>query len=249
MKRQRGRVRLDRALSKLGIASRAAARGLIEAGAVRVDERTITDPSRLVVPDAARITLAGERAVPAPWRTIVLHKPRGTVTTRRDPEGRTTVFDVLGSEAGSLVAAGRLDLASSGVLILTTDTRFADWLTDPANEIVRRYAVTVRGRLEDAEARRMEAGMDGLAARAVAVRKRSNRETHLIVELTEGKNREIRRLCAALGHEVTALKRVAFGALALGSLKSGEWRDVGRAELQKLFPGAPIRGVADRSGR
>jgi 23S rRNA pseudouridine2605 synthase len=240
VRRQRGRVRLDRALSKLGIASRAAARELIATGNVRVDGRTITDPFRPVVPEAARITLAGEQPVPVRWRTILLHKPRGTMTTRRDPEGRITVFDVLGSDAGSLVAAGRLDLASSGVLILTTDTRFAHWLTDPANGIVRRYAVTVRGRLEDAEARRMEAGMDGLAALSVVVRKRSNRETHLIVDLAEGKNREIRRLCAAVGHEVTALKRVAFGALALGSLRPGEWREISRIELQELFPGAPL---------
>lgn len=238
--RQPGRVRLDRALSKLGLASRARARELIEAGKVRVAGRTIADPSHLVVPETASIRIDGQETALPVWRTIVLHKPRGTVTTRRDPEGRRTVFDVLGAEAGSLVAAGRLDLASSGVLILTTDTRLADWLTDPSNAIVRRYAVTVRGRLEDDAARRMEAGVDGLSARSVAVRKRSNRETHLIVELTEGKNREIRRLCKAVGHEVTALTRVAFGGLELGQLQPGEWRKVSREELRRRFPAAPL---------
>jgi 23S rRNA pseudouridine2605 synthase len=238
--RQPGRVRLDRALSKLGIASRAAARELIAAGKVSVHGRAITDPSHLVTPETARIAVVGEPAVRARWRTILLHKPRGTVTTRRDPEGRRTVFDCLGPEAHSLVAAGRLDLATSGVLILTTDTRFADWLTDPSTAVVRRYAVTVRGRLADDEARRMQAGVDGLSAQSVAVRKRSHRETHLLVELTEGKNREVRRLCEAVGHEVSALKRVAFGALELGELPPGEWRDVTRAELRRAFPGAPL---------
>jgi 23S rRNA pseudouridine2605 synthase len=234
----RARVRLDRALSKLGLASRAASRELIKTGKVRVQGRLATDPALLVTPETARITVDGRRAVRAAWRTILLHKPRGTVTTRRDPDGRPTVFDVLGDQADSLVAAGRLDLASSGVLVLTTDTRFADWLTDPSNAIVRRYAATVRGRLDDAAARRMEEGTEGLSARSVAVRKRSNRETHLIVELTEGRNREVRRLCRAVGHEVTSLKRVAFGGLELGTLRPGEWRDVGRAELRRLFPAA-----------
>jgi 23S rRNA pseudouridine2605 synthase len=116
---------------------------------------------------------------------------------------------VLAGAGGSLVAVGRLDLASTGLLLLTSDTRLANWLTDPANRIVRRYVVTVRGRVDDDDARRLEAGIDGLQAARVAVRKRSERETHLVVELTEGRNREIRRLFGAIGREVTRLMRVA----------------------------------------
>jgi 23S rRNA pseudouridine2605 synthase len=236
---QTGHVPLDRALSKLGVASRSNARALIEAGRVSVAGRVVRDPSSLVQPETASIRLDGARAAPAAWRTILFHKPRGTVTTRRDPEGRPTVFDVLGAEAGSLVAAGRLDLATSGLLILTTDTHLANWLTDPVTGIVRRYIVTVRGPLTDEEARRMTAGIGDLCARSVVVRKRSSRETHLVIELAEGKNREIRRLCQAVGHEVTALKRVAFGPLELGTLPPGKWRDVSRAELRQAF-GPPI---------
>jgi 23S rRNA pseudouridine2605 synthase len=231
----RNRVRLDRALSKLGIASRAEAQRLIRDGRVTVAGIVVTDPARLVVPETAALAIAGIAARPAPWRTIALHKPRGVVTTRRDPEGRKTVFDVVGPDAGALVAVGRLDMASTGLLLLTTDTQLAAWLTDPANEVVRRYVVTVRGEVTDEEARAMEAGIGGLRARRVDVRKRSRRETHLIVELTEGRNREIRRLLQAVGHEVTRLLRVAFGGITLGTLPPGTWREVSRGEIKTAF--------------
>jgi 23S rRNA pseudouridine2605 synthase len=233
-----GGVPLARALSKLGLASRSQARVLIEAGRVTIAGRVVRDPARLVHPERAQIQIDGVRAAPARWRTIVFHKPRGTVTTRRDPEGRPTVFDAIGEDAQALVAVGRLDLATSGLLILTTDTQLANWLTDPAHAIRRRYVVTVRGSLTDDDAAHMIAGIEGLRARSVRVRKRSSRETHLIVDLDEGKNREIRRLCEAVGHEVTALKRVAFGPLELGTLPAGQWRDVSRAELRRAFGNA-----------
>jgi 23S rRNA pseudouridine2605 synthase len=227
----RGTVRLDRALSKLGVASRAEARRLVADGRVRVDGRIARDPAAAVTPERARISVDGGRVSAAAWRTIALHKPRGVVTTRRDPQGRPTVFDLLGDEAGSLVAVGRLDLASSGLLILTTDTQLANALSDPASAIVRRYIVTARGRVEDDGVSRMRAGIDGLRAHDVVIRKRSSKESHLVVELTEGKNREIRRLFAALGHEVTRLKRIAFGAIELGDLPPGKWRDLTPAEI------------------
>ena len=126
------RVRLDRALSKLGLASRSDARQLIRDGRVRVADQVITDPGALVVPEPSRIKVAGQATADRAWRMVALNKPRGVVTTQRDPEGRKTVFDVLGAEAGSLVAVGRLDMASTGLLLLTTDTALAAWLTDPA---------------------------------------------------------------------------------------------------------------------
>ena len=236
-KAAQGRVRLDRALSKLGIASRAEANRLVREGRVQVNGRMTTAPAVLVVPETVHITVDGQPARAASWRTIALHKPRGVVTTRHDPEGRQTVFDLLGGEAAGLVAVGRLDLASTGLLLLTTDTRLANRLIDPANTIVRRYIVTARGEVTDDEAARMVAGIGGLQAAAVKIRKRSRRETHLIVELTEGRNREIRRLLEATGHEVTKLMRVAFGGIELGTLAPGEWRTVTRGELEDAFPG------------
>jgi 23S rRNA pseudouridine2605 synthase len=168
----------------------------------------------------------------------MLNKTRGTVTARRDPEGRPTVFDALGEEARGLVAVGRLDLATTGLLLLTTDTQLAHRLTDPASGVVRRYAVTVRGSLSDDDAERLVSGIGDLRADSVRVRKRSARETHLIVELREGRNREIRRLCAAVGREVTSLKRVAFGGLELGDLPPGRWRSVSKDELERAVGAA-----------
>lgn len=226
------RLRLDRAVSKLGLASRLEARKLIAAGRVRVNGRVVSDPARTVDVKRASITLDGERPHRRAWRTLVMNKPRGVITTRRDPEGRRTVFDVLGDAGDGLVSVGRLDMASTGLLILTNDTQLANRLTDPAAAVVRRYVVTARGKVSDEAAARMIDGLDGLSARSVIVRKRSVRETHLIVELVEGKNREIRRMFAALGHEVTRLMRVAFGPIELGSLQPGQWRELGRDELE-----------------
>jgi 23S rRNA pseudouridine2605 synthase len=222
------KVRLDRALSKLGLASRTEARRLIARGRVRVRGRVVTDAAHLVAPDTGAIAVDGERPRTREWRTIALNKPRGVITTRRDPEGRRTVFDVVGDAGRGLVAVGRLDMASTGLLLLTNDTQLAGRLTDPAEGVVRRYVVTVRGALDDAAAARMVTGIDGLSAKSVVVRKRSARETHLLVELVEGKNREIRRMFDALGHEVTRLMRVAFGPIELGALEPGKWREVTR---------------------
>src|SRR6185436_7274180 len=246
--RSKGVVRLDRALSKLGVASRAEAKQLIADGRVRVAGRIVRDASCPVVPERGSITVDHAKPPARAWRTIAFYKPKGVVTTRRDPEGRPTVFDVLGDRAASLVAVGRLDLASAGLLLLTTDTQRANYLTDPSNAIVRRYVVTVRGALDDEDAARMTKGVDDLRAHSVIVRKRSARETHLVVELVEGKNREIRRMLESLGHPVTKLTRVAFGGVELGALQPGEWREVSRREVTELTEFTRSSGSrADRS--
>jgi 23S rRNA pseudouridine2605 synthase len=244
-RRKSGFVPLERALSKLGLASRSEARELIRSGRVTVDGRTETDPLRDVIPEQIRIGIDERPVQRAEPLTILLHKPRGVVTTRSDPEGRPTVYSCLEGLDAHVVPVGRLDAATSGLLLLTNDTRFADWVTDPRNEIPRVYVVTVRGELTDETARRLEEGIEDagefLAARRIAIRKRSRRETHLVVELAEGKNREIRRLLAAAGHEVTRLKRVSFGGLELGELAPGKWRVVPEEELRSAFPGVPMR--------
>ncbi|HXI32109.1 MAG TPA: pseudouridine synthase [Vicinamibacterales bacterium] len=226
------KVTLNRALSKLGILSRAQATLAISDGRVRVNGRVVTDPAHLVVPERVRIAVDDDVRQRAGWRTILLHKPRGVVTTRRDPDGRPTVFDVLGAEASGLQAIGRLDLATSGLLLLSTDSQFANWITDPAHAVPRLYAVTVRGEVTRDDLMAMHAGVE--------LRKVSARESHVTVELRSGKNREVRRLFEAIGHEVTRLKRVKFGGLELGTLEPGQWRDVSREELRAAFPGARI---------
>jgi 23S rRNA pseudouridine2605 synthase len=241
----RAHVALERALSKLGLASRTEARRLIAAGRVSVNGRVERDPLAPVVPEESRVAIDGVAREAAPCRFLLLHKPRGVVTTRRDPEGRPTVFDLLGNAGDGLAAVGRLDLASSGLLLLTNDTRLADWLTSPASAVPRVYLVTVRGEVTDDEAKRLEAGVteggEKVSARSAVVRKRSRRESHLVVTLAEGRNREIRRLCAAVGHEVTRLRRVAFGGLELGDLAPGRWRELSVEDLRAAFgAGAPL---------
>jgi 23S rRNA pseudouridine2605 synthase len=226
-----GYVALERALSKLRLASRSEARQLIRDGKISVNGRVVRDPLAPVNPDKAAILIAGASGAAhstsrAASRTIAFYKPRGVVTTRRDPEGRRTVFDVLGEAGDGLVAVGRLDLATSGLLLLTSDTQLAERLTNPSSGIVRRYAVTVRGYVTDEGCAALERGVEDLHAASVKIRKRSRRETHLIVELTEGKNREIRRLFKAIGFDVTRLLRVAYGPIELGRLQPGEWREV-----------------------
>src|SRR4051812_19549553 len=161
------RVPLARALSKLGAASRAEARRAIADGRVRVNGRVERHADHMVRPERDRIDLDGIRARQPAWRTLLLHKPRGVITTRRDPQGRRTVFDLVPADARSLVAVGRLDLATTGLLLLTTDTKLADWLTDPEHGVERTYVVTVRGELDTAAAARL---CDGLVHRGERLR-------------------------------------------------------------------------------
>jgi len=236
-----GRVPLARALSKLGLASRAEATRLIQAGRVKASGRVVSDPAHLVNPERTAIVIDGGETVTRAARVVILlHKPRGVVTTRSDPEGRPTVYDLIRDAGTHLVPVGRLDMASTGLLLFTNDTRLAHWLTDPDNATPRVYLVTVRGRVEDDTAATIERGLlidgDHLQARRVTVRKRSNRESHLVVELIEGKNREIRRLMKASGHEVTRLARVSFGGLELGTLAPGKWRVIEEQEIARLWP-------------
>ncbi len=234
-RRAAGTVPLNRALSKLGLLSRSEAAAAILDGRVRIDGRVVRTPALAVVPERLHVEIDGRTTEAGAWRTILFHKPRGVVTTRRDPEGRPTIYDVLGPEGDGLVAVGRLDLATSGLLLLTTDTQLANWLTDPANAIPRLYVVTVRGRVS-------AAALSAWHGR-VTLRKASARESHVLVELREGKNRQVRRMFADAGHEVRTLKRVKFGPLELGALAPGAHREISRNEVANAFPGAPLRAL------
>ena len=160
-----------------------------------------------------------------------------------------------------VVPVGRLDLATSGLLLLTTDTRFADWLTDPRSNVPKVYLVSARGRVSEDDAARLGMGVESrgerLAAAAVVLRKASSRESHLVVTLTEGRNREVRRMFLAIGHEVTRLRRVQIGGIELGDLAPRAWRVVAPDELRQAFPryrprsrtGAPAAPAGTRRAR
>jgi len=240
------RVSLARALSKLGVVSRSGARVVIERGEVAIDGRVEKDPAFRLDLDKSTITLRGERVGRSERQCVMLYKPRGTLTTARDPRGRPTIYDLLPEELSGLHAVGRLDFATSGLLLLTNDTQLSSFLTDPRHRVERVYTLTVRGALEQAAADRWLTGVvdrgERLSAKAVHVRKVSARETHLVVTLVGGKNREIRRLCEASGHEPTRLTRVAFGGLDLKGLAPGKFRSINEAELRAAFPGWKPRG-------
>jgi len=240
-----GKVALERALSKLGIASRSQTREWILAGRIKVNKVVRRAPEFLVIPERDRLELDGKRIQQAGLKTILLYKPRGVVTTRSDEKGRPTVFSLLKGDEKYLHAVGRLDMATTGLLLLTNDTQLSNWLTDPANGVLRTYLVTVEGRVTEEKVRQLKTGFKDkgelLRVEEVSLRKASGRESYLTVVLTEGKNREIRRMFKAIGHEVTRLKRVSFGGLSLGSLPPGGHRDLSPVEIIKVFSGASVR--------
>ena len=233
------RVTLDRLLSKLGIASRTQAQAWIRAGRVRINQRLVRAPDTWVDWPGDAVSLDEQPLQRIPPRFILFHKPKGCVTTHHDEQERQTIFDVLPPEFNRLHAVGRLDQATSGLLLLTNDSTLSGVLTDPAHKIPREYLVTVRGNVTDQV---RQAAIDGLYDEGeylhcaeVTVQKRSGRESHLSVTLTQGKNREIRRLFNALGHEVTRLRRIGYGPFTLGNLQPGAWRELPIAEAKALL--------------
>ena len=170
---------------------------------------------------------------------LMLNKPRGLVTTRHDPEGRPTVFDCLTETDSSFLSpVGRLDKASEGLLLFTNDTVLAQRLLDPETHLGKVYHVQIAGQIGDGHLRQMVAGIEEggevlRAARAVHLRG-GDKNTWIEVELEEGRNRQIRRVMAGLGHPVKRLRRVQVGPLKLKGLRVGEWRELTRAELSAL---------------
>ena len=230
-----GQVHLERALSKLGVAYRSQTKKWIEAGRIAVNGQVVKDTTFLVVPETARIAIDGKSVTRAVACTIMLNKPRGIVTTRSDEKARKMIYDLLPAQFQHLHPVGRLDMATTGLLIMTTDTQLSNFLTDPDNEIPRIYAVSITGRISDDEIKRLSQGIQDkgqlLKASKITLRKSSQKESHLIVELTEGKNREIRRMFEAMGAEVTALKRIAFGKLKLGTLEPGQFLEITKKDI------------------
>jgi 23S rRNA pseudouridine2605 synthase len=237
------RVQLHRALSKLGWGSRAQAWRWIQAGEVCVDGLVVTDPLTWVDLDRQWFARAGQDArTESPSRpslTLALHKPRGIVTTRRDERGRRTVYDLLPPDMPWVFPAGRLDADSEGLLILTNDSSLSVRLTEPKHGIAKTYRVTVSGRTTSQELEQLRQGVelsDG-RTRSSEVRLLESSEDRSLLEiiLREGRNRQIRRMTAALGHRVRRLVRVAIGGYELGELPSGAFRLLGDSDRERLL--------------
>jgi 23S rRNA pseudouridine2605 synthase len=230
-------MRLGKYLAHAGVASRRAAEGLIAAGRVRVDGVAITDPARDVGEDA-NVEVDG-RAVRGPERRVVyaLNKPVGVVSTARDTHGRETVVNLVHGPGVRLYPVGRLDADSSGLILLTNDGELANRLTHPRFEVPKTYRVTLAGALSERSLRRLRDGVeleDGPTGPVKVRRVRGAGGLQIEITIHEGRNREVRRMCEAVGQRVTALQRIAFGPLRLGTLAPGEHRLLGETEVARL---------------
>ncbi len=234
-------IRLQKYLARAGVASRRACEELIAAGRVRVDGEVVIRPGTRVGP-ASVVEVDGRRVEPSSARWIALHKPPGYVCAREDPQKRPTVYDLLPAELRPLFHVGRLDIMSEGLLLLTNDGEAAHRLLHPSSETPRRYQVAL---LEPPPADltdRLLAGVeleDGLAAADEARLDpgpgRGRRGATLLLELHEGRNREVRRMMKALGVKIRSLTRIALGPIELGRLRPGEWRDLSEKEVAALL--------------
>jgi 23S rRNA pseudouridine2605 synthase len=235
----REQVRLQKLLARAGVASRRAAEDLIRDGKVRVNGQVVTVMGTTVDPELDVVTVDGKTIRTAPPVWIALHKPAGYVTTRGDPRGRRTVYDLLPPEHRRLLHVGRLDVESEGLLLLTNDGDGAHRLLHPRFGIQRVYDLTVEGTVGTEALKRLVSGvdLDDGVARVVGVRrlrsKRSDR-SRLQVVLREGRNREVRRMMEAVGHPVTRLRRMAYGPVQLGTLPRGSWRPLTDEERRRV---------------
>ncbi len=231
-------VTLDRLFSKLGIASRTVSQEWIKAGRVCVNGRIAKNPDLWVKWPQELVTLDGVLIKKTAPRFFLFHKPKGYITTHSDEKGRKTIFELLPENLGFISAVGRLDQATSGLLLLTNDTDLSNFLTDPKNRIERVYLVTVRKKFTEDKSQMAKTGVfdrdELLHCTELIIQKSSERETHLRVTLTEGKNREIRRLFKGLGHEVTRLRRIQYGPFFLENLASKEWKEIPIDTANKL---------------
>jgi pseudouridine synthase len=229
------------------VASRRAADELIASGAVRVNGRRVPATGMLIDPARDTITVNGRPVKPVSvHRYLMLNKPLGAITTAKDEADRKTVLDVIGTSGQRghrLFPVGRLDADSTGLLLLTDDGDLSYRLTHPRYKVPKEYLVTVAGVPGDEDLETLRSGVkldDGLTAPAevkvirVMTSERNSGLAVLRVVIREGRRRQVRRMLHAVGHKVKALKRTAFGPLALGHLKAGEWRELGEGELAAL---------------
>ena len=239
-------IRLHKALADAGVASRRACERLIAEGAVAVNGTPVTTTPAWVDPARDRITVEGRRIKTKVRQVyVLLFKPRGVVCTNADDDGRRRAVDLVNHPSGvRLFPVGRLDMDTSGLLLLTNDGDLANRLTHPRYHLQKVYELTVRGSLDETEVRRLEQGLflgdrsrrgvDKTARSRLKLLKRDRNRTHLIMDLREGRNRQIRRMLARVGHPVKRLRRIQIGPLRLKGLRVGEWREPTSGELAAL---------------
>ena len=231
---------LERVLSKAGAGSRVDARGWIRAGRVTVNGQVVRDPDSWIDMGRDRVRLDGKPLQARERIYLLLYKPTGYLTTYRDPHGRPTVYDLI-ADLGTFVSpVGRLDLDTSGLLLMTNDNQLAERVTNPASHVPKTYLVKASMRLTDEQLQQLRDGVelaDGPTRPARVRRVRdSEKYTHLEITLTEGRNRQVRRMIEALGATVLKLVRVKIGSISIGVLQIGKWRLLTEREVRTLRP-------------
>ena len=228
-------MRLAKYLAHAGVASRRSAESLIAAGRVSVEGRTASDPA-MAVDERSRVALDGRLLEgPEPRVCFAVNKPLGVISTARDTHGRPTVLSLVPDCDMRLYPVGRLDADSSGLILLTNDGALANRLTHPSFEVPKTYRATLAGgAIGQAALSALRAGVELEDGRTAPARVDRVGAREIEITIHEGRNRQVRRMCAAVGHPVTALRRTGFGPLRLGRLAAGGHRRLTRAEVQRL---------------
>jgi pseudouridine synthase len=230
---------LDRVLSKAGVGSRTEARGWIGTGRVRVNGRLVQTPDHWVDLERDQVTLDGQPVLSKTRLYLLLYKPKGYITTYKDPQGRSTVYDLLKDLGEYVFPVGRLDQDTSGLLLLTNDTPFAERLTNPEFKVSKTYLVKAATRLSEEQLDRLRRGVtlkDGPTRPAEVRRVRdTTSRTFFEITITEGRNRQVRRMVEAIESKVSKLVRVSIGRLSIGDLAIGHYRALTQAEVRHLF--------------
>ena len=229
---------LDRVLSRAGLGSRTEARRWIAQGRVAVNGKKVQSPDAWVDAERERVTFDGRPLRAAKKIYLLLYKPKGYLTTYKDPEGRPTVYDLLKDVKEWVFPAGRLDQDTSGLLLMTNDTAFGDHVTDPESHVPKTYLVKASMLFTDEQLDRLRRGLelsDGPTRPAEVTRLRdSARYTFFEITITEGRNRQVRRMVEALGAKVLKLVRTRIGPIEIGGLEIGKWRPLTPGELGAL---------------
>ncbi len=233
------KVRLQKYLSECGVASRRKSEDLILAGKVKVNGKPASIGDK-IDPSRDTVVVAGKKIKKSKKNTyIMLHKPRGFITTLSDEMGRKCVAQLVEDVGTRVYPVGRLDRDSEGLLLLTDDGEFANALTHPTRHVPKTYRVTVRPSITDEQITSLTTGIeiDGRMTMPSEVRVIEKQEGRVVLEIIiyEGRNRQIRKMCDALGLEVARLKRTQIGSVKLGMLKQGDWRNLTEEEVHKLM--------------
>jgi pseudouridine synthase len=237
-RRTRAKNTLDRLISKSGLGSRTEARRWVVERRVEVNGRVVTNPEHWVDPALDKVALDGELLRTVSKVYFLLHKPKGYLTTYRDPQGRRTVYDLLPQRDRFLFPVGRLDLDTSGLLVMTNDSSFAETLTNPEFKVAKTYLVKASKQLTDDQLERLRAGValrDGKTRPALVTRiPHRGGSTVFEITITEGRNRQVRRMVEALDAKVLKLVRVAIGGVRIGDLSPGAMRPLLAREIRQL---------------